>query len=94
MYGMHMFSERTQILLSKQQLAELKRRARRERKSVGAVIRDAVDAHLTTSDEDERQASLERLFAINAPVDDWPVMKAQIIKGALGEYWEDDDRPS
>jgi hypothetical protein len=94
MYGMHMFSERTQILLSKQQLAELKRRARRERKSVGAVIRDAVDAHLTTSDEDERQASLERLFAINASVDDWPVMKAQIFKGALGEYWEDDDRPS
>lgn len=90
---MHMFSERTQVLLSKAQLRELKRRAKQEKKSVGAVIRDAVDAHVAVADQDERQASLERLFAINAPVDDWPVMKAQILKGALGEYWEDDDRP-
>jgi hypothetical protein len=91
---MHMFSERTQVLLTKQQLASLKRRARGEKKSVGAVIREAVDAYTSTPSDDERQAALERLFAINAPVDDWPVMKAQIEKGMLGEYWEPDDGPS
>jgi len=88
---MHMFDQRAQVLLSKRQVAELKRRAKRERKSVGAVIRDAVDVHLDLPTDEERQASLERLFAINAPVDDWPVMKAQIEKGMLGEYWEEDD---
>ena len=91
---MHMFSERTQVLLSKQQAAELKRRARREHKSVGAVIRDAVDAYTGMPTDDERQAALDRLFSLNAPVDDWPVMKAQIEKGMLGEYWEEDDSVS
>lgn len=89
-----MFDQRTQVLLSKSQAAELKRRARREKKSVGAVIRDAVDSYIGVPTDDERQASLERLFAMNAPVDDWPVMKAQIEKGMLGEYWEDDDGAS
>lgn len=88
---MRMFSERTQVLLSKRQLAELKRRAKREKKSVGAVIRDAVDSYTGSPTDDERQAALERLFAINAPVDDWPIMKQQIIKGAIGERWEPDD---
>ena len=95
---MHMFSERTQVLLSKRQLAELKRRAKRDKKSVGAVIREAVEAYTSTARDDERQASLERLFAINAPVDDWPVMKAQILRSQLGEDWvpaerSDDDIP-
>jgi hypothetical protein len=88
---MRMFSERTQVLLSKQQLASLKRRAGREKKSVGAVIRDAVDVYTASPDDDERRAALERLFAVEAPVDDWPVMKAQILRGALGEYWDEDD---
>ena len=83
---MHMFSERTQVLLSKSQLAELKRRAKRERKSVGAVIREAVDAYTATPSDDERQAALERLFALNAPVEDWPVMKEQILRSQLGKY--------
>jgi len=88
---MHMFSERTQVLLSKRQLARLKRRARRERRSVGAVIRDAVDAYTSAPDYEERRAALEHLMTLEAPVDDWPVMKAQIEKGMLGEYWEEDD---
>jgi hypothetical protein len=88
---MHMFSERTQVLLSKQQLASLKRRARGEKKSVGAVIREAVEAYTSTPSDDERQAALDHLMSMDAPVDDWPVMKAQIEKGMLGEYWEPDD---
>ena len=41
-----MFSERTQVLLSPEQLGRLKRIAERDRKSVGAVIREAVDAFI------------------------------------------------
>ncbi len=88
---MRMLSERTQVLLSKQQLASLKRLARRDKKSVGAVIREAVDAYVGGPSDDERRAALERLMAMELPVDDWPVMKAQIEKGMLGEYWNEDD---
>jgi hypothetical protein len=82
---MHMFTERTQVLLSKPQAERLRRRARQERKSVGAVVREAVDAYTATPDDDERQAALERLFALEAPVDEWPVMKEQILRSQLGE---------
>ncbi len=82
-YGMCMYSERTQVLLSPEQLERLKRLARRDGRSVGAVIRDAVDAYtLHTSD---RHAAIERLLSLEAPVDDWEVMKAEILRGALGE---------
>ncbi len=88
---MHMFSERTQVLLSKRQLAAVKRRAKRDQKSVGAVIRDAVDAYVETPGQVERQAAFERLIAINAPVDDWPVMKEQILRSQLGDDFNPDD---
>lgn len=89
-----MFSERTQVLLSKQQLASVKQRAKTQKKSVGAVIRDAVDSYVETPDYKQRRAALDELFAMNLPVDDWEVMKAQIEKGMLGEYWDEDDGPS
>jgi hypothetical protein len=79
-----MYSERTQVLLSPEQLARLKRIARREGRSVGAVIRQAVDAY-TIAPLDSRRAALERLFALGAPVDDWSVMKEEIARGASGE---------
>ena len=82
-YGMCMYSERTQVLLSPEQVERLKRLARRDGRSLGAVIRDAVDAYtLGTAD---RHAAIERLLSMEAPVDDWEVMKAEILRGAIGE---------
>ena len=78
---MCMFSERTQVLLSPQQVERVRRMARREGRSVGAIIRDAVDAY-TWTPEDRRRQALERLMAMEAPVDDWEVMKAQIDEAA------------
>jgi predicted transcriptional regulator len=80
-----MFSERTQVLLSPEQLARLKRIAEREGKSVGAVIRDAVDSFVE-AEPDRRQRALKRMLAMNAPVDDWEVMKAEILKSQLGTW--------
>jgi predicted DNA-binding protein len=80
---MCMFSERTQVLLSPEQVDRLKRLARRDGRSLGAVIRDAVDAYtLGTAD---RHAAIERLLSLEAPVDDWSVMKEEILRGAIGE---------
>ena len=82
---MRMYSERTQVLLSPDQLARLKRIATREGRSVGSVIRDAVDSFVE-AEPDRRQRAYERLIALNAPVDDWEVMKAQILKSQLGDW--------
>ncbi len=82
---MCMFSERTQVLLSPEQLARLKRIAARDGRSVGAVIREAVDSFVE-AEPDKRQRALKRLLAMNAPVDDWEVMKAQILKSQLGDW--------
>lgn len=80
-----MYSERTQVLLSPEQLARLKRIAAQEGRSVGSVIRDAVDTFVQ-SEPDRRQRAVERLFALNAPVDEWEVMKAQILQSQLGDW--------
>ncbi len=81
---MRMHSERTQVLLSPEQRSRLERIAVREGRSLGAVIRDAVDAY-TLPRARPRHEALRSLFSQNAPVADWEVMKAEIEQGALGD---------
>jgi hypothetical protein len=76
-----MFTERTQVLLTKAQRRRLESRAVEERRSVGAVIRDAVDAY-TGSTGRSRGEAADSLLAIGAPVAEWDDMKEQIIRGA------------
>jgi hypothetical protein len=80
-----MFSERTQVLLSPQQVEKLKRIAARDGRSVGAVIRDAVDSYVDPG-ANARQRAVDHLLTLNAPVDDWDVMKAQILRSQLGDW--------
>lgn len=80
-----MFSERTQVLLSPAQIQKLKRIAGREGRSVGAVIRDAIDTY-TDPDGDARRQAIDDILSMNAPVDDWDVMKAQILRSQLGDW--------
>ena len=79
-----MFSERTQVLLSPEQVTKLKRIAAREGRSVGAVIRDAVDSYVDPGD-DARYRAAQAIIDMNLPVDDWEVMKAQILRSQLGD---------
>ena len=76
-----MFTERTQVLLSPEQRRRLERRAAEERRSVGAVIRDAVDAYTGSSGRSRAEAA-DSLLTLGAPVADWDQMKAEIISGA------------
>ena len=81
---MCMFSQRTQVLLSPAQVEKLKRIATREGRSVGAVIRDAVDSYIDPG-IDSRGRAVQEMLKMNAPVDDWDVMKTQILKSQLGD---------
>jgi hypothetical protein len=78
---MHMFTERTQVLLTPEQRRRLERRAQDEHRSVGAVIRDAVDAY-TGSTGRTRADAAASLLATGAPVGDWEAMKEEIERGA------------
>lgn len=76
-----MLSERMQVLLSPDQRSRIERIARSRGMSVGAVIREAVEAY-TAERARSRRAALRSLTSLGAPVDDWEVMKEQILRGA------------
>lgn len=78
---MCMLSERMQVLVTPEQRARLERLAARRQRSVGAIIREAIDDY-TGPRSASRSDAAARLFALEAPVDDWEVMKAEIIRGA------------
>lgn len=77
------FSERTQVLLSPELRRKVERLAARSSTSVGAVIRDAIAAYLPPASADRRRRALDDLFSLEAPVDDWPEIQAEIEAGYL-----------
>lgn len=77
-------TERTQVLLTREQRARLERIAAHRGVSVGAVIRDAVDL-LTEPRRRSRIEAAQSLFAMEAPVDDWEVMEEEIIRAATSD---------
>lgn len=79
-----MYTERTQVLLTLEQRRRLQKRATLERRSVGAVIRDAVEAY-TGGSRRSRQEAADSLLGLEAPVADWEQMKAEIVRGATAE---------
>ena len=74
---MCMFSERTQVLLSREQRERLERLAAREGRSVGSVIREAIESYTAVGPRSRTEAA-EALIAMNEPVGDWAEMKADI----------------
>jgi len=56
-----MYSERIQLLVSKEQRRRLEQEARRRGTSVAAVVRDAVDSQLGGPTREERLAALEHI---------------------------------
>lgn len=75
---------RTQVLLSPEQVVKLRRIAFREGRSVAAVIRDAVDSYVGLG-SDPRQRGAQAIVALEAPIEDWEIMKAQILRSQLGD---------
>ncbi len=78
---MRMFTERTQVLLSPEQRQRLQRMAARDGRSVGSVIREAIESY-TAAGPHSRAAAASALIAMDLPVGEWEQMKAEIITGA------------
>jgi hypothetical protein len=63
-----MYSERMQLLISKEQRRRLEQEAERRGTSVASVVRDAVDAQLGGPTPEERHAALERIRSMRSDV--------------------------
>jgi len=75
-------SERTQVLLTPELRGRVERLAARNGMSVGAVIREAIEAYTAAPGSRTRAEALQALVQLEAPVADWDTMKAEIQSGA------------
>jgi hypothetical protein len=66
---MHMYSERLQILVSKEQRRRLEEAARMRKASVASVIRDAVDAELGRGSRQDRLGAVAAIAAMRGVPD-------------------------
>lgn len=80
-YAMRMFTERLQILISKEQRRRLEQEAKRRETSVASVIREAVDDRLGGIARDDRLAAADSIAAIK-PL---PSMSPEELRRVLTE---------
>jgi hypothetical protein len=74
---MSILARRVQVLLSDAQFAELEAQAHLRKKSIGAVIREALAEHLSVGDRAERIEAVRTLAAMRLPVSDWEQMERE-----------------
>lgn len=64
-----MLTKRVEILLEPTEMEALRRQARRSKKSVGALIREAVKEKYLTPTSKEREAAVRRLLSVECQID-------------------------
>ncbi len=76
---MSTMTHRLQILVDEPRYALLERESQRSGRSIAELIREAVDASYGV-DRQKRRAAIDRLLAAEPmPVEDWDVMKQQMM---------------
>ena len=75
-----MLTRRTQLLLDDELHRRLRETAAQRGISMGALIREAIDEKLSSTLDARAQAIQELLDAEPMPVEDWPIMKRQMIE--------------
>ena len=78
-------TRRTQLLLDDDLHHRLREIAAQRGISLGALIREAIDEKLGGMHDSRSKAFAKLLEAEPMPVDDWPVMKQEIIEGRYGK---------
>jgi plasmid stability protein len=83
-----LLTRRTQLLLDDDLHRRLRAIAAQRGISMGALIREAIDEKLAGT-EDKRSLAFKKLLAAKPmPVDDWPVMKRQLIEDMYADGFE------
>lgn len=80
------YTERVQTVLTKEQYKRLMALAEKEEKPLSVLIREAVEErYFVPVERQKRQQALASLLALDAPVEDWEQMEAEIERGAIDE---------
>jgi hypothetical protein len=75
-----LLTRRTQLLLDDELHRRLRETAAERGISMGALIREAIDEKLSSAQDARAQAIQELLDTEPVPVEDWPIMKRQMIE--------------
>jgi predicted DNA-binding protein len=78
-------TRRTQLLLDDDLHKRLREIAAQRGISMGALIREAIEEKLAGMQDARSKAFARLLEAEPMPVDDWPVMKQEIVEGRYGK---------
>jgi predicted transcriptional regulator len=73
-------SARVQVLFEPAQVARLQAIAESQGRSVGALIRDAVERTYLDRDRAERVAAVDQMARLSLPVADWEQMERQSVE--------------
>jgi predicted transcriptional regulator len=73
-------SARVQVLFDPAQVARLQAIAESEGRSVGALIREAVERTYLDRDRAERVAAVDQMARLSLPVADWEQMERESVE--------------
>lgn len=68
-----------EVRLTPELYAGLQRTAQQLDRSMGDLVREAVREYITARQVTDKEALLRQLVDLQAPVDDWDVMKEQTV---------------
>lgn len=81
---MGQFTKRIQAVLTEEQYEMLSDLSDETGKPVSQLVREAVDrVYLQKASQERRQAALDELLSLDAPVADWKEMEDEVIRGGL-----------
>ena len=78
-------TKRVQTVLTMKQYELLLQVAKKKKKTVSALVRQAVEVECLEEElRMTRQHALKNLLSLDAPVSDWEKMEGEIVKGVIG----------
>ena len=77
--------KKTTLLFEEEVYEKLKEKAKREKVSIGGLVREAVATYYSIKNKDDKLKALDRLKSLNLPVADYESMEKEIIEGALND---------
>lgn len=81
---MSVYTKRVQAVLTPKQHNALQELSKKLQKPLSVLIREAVEqVYFEPVSQKRRQAALEQLLSLEAPVSDWEQMEAEIINGVI-----------
>ncbi|GEM_PF-1973656 len=80
---MDTLSHKTTVLLSPSEISLLRDISRKTSRTMGDLIREAIKKTYLHIKVRKSKKTWAKLFKMNAPVSDWKMMEAEILKGRL-----------